>query len=209
MKNRLLNLILFSTFILFLTNCKQTEKKSQVMKSNLSFDSIQAEIDTVGLTSFIRNVYKWHETKSSQIDFEPTTGLEQDSLYIGIDWDKHKKRLHELEATNFFSKEFLENYNRIAETIDKDLKTEAGRWFVGELSPYGNDANPWCNCQDSPENYWTKIKLLAIQKENNDVSFGWFCDKNPHYKIIATKTNNAWKIKYLQGFDYKEYLHIK
>lgn len=209
MKNRLLNLILFSTFILFLTNCKQTEKKNQVMKSNQSFDSTQTEIDTVGLTSFIRNVYKWHETKSSQIDFEPTTGQEQDSLYIGIDWDKHKKRLHELEATNFFSKDFLDNYNKIAETIDKELKTEAGKWFVGELSPYGNDANPWCDCQDNPNNYWTTLKLLKVQKENNDIKFSWSWDDNPHYTIIATKINNSWKIKYLQGFDYKEYLNIK
>lgn len=207
MENRLLNFLLFSTFCLILTNCVQTGKKNQEIKYSQTTDSVNAEIDTIGLTNLVRNLYKWHETRSSQIDFDPTTGLEQDSFYIGIDWNKHEKRLKELEETNFFSKNFFDNYNSIAETVDKELKTEAGKWFVGELSPYGNDANPWCNCQDNPENYWKILNILNVQKENNDIKFSWSWDDKPNYMIIATKTNNSWRIKYLQGFDYKEYLH--
>lgn len=207
MENRLLNFLLFSTFCLILTNCVQTGKKNQDIKSSQTTDSVNAEIDTIGLTNFVRNLYKWHETRSSQIDFDPKTVLEQDSFYIGIDWNKHKKRLKELEETNFFSKNFFDNYNSIAKTVDKELKTEAGKWFVGELSPYGNDANPWCNCQDNPENYWKILNILNVQKENNDIKFSWSWDDKPKYTIIATKTNNSWRIKYLQGFDYKEYLH--
>jgi hypothetical protein len=207
MKNRFLNLFLFSTFCLILTNCGQTGKKNQEMKSTQTTDSIKAKIDTTGLTYFVRNVYKWIETKSSKFDFEPTTGQGQDSLYIGIDWNKHKKRLKELEETNFFTTDFLNNYNRIAKTIDNELKTGKEKWFVGELESYGNDANPWCDCQDNPDNYWITMKILKVQRENNDIRFSWSWDNNPHYTVIATKINNSWRIKYLQGFDYKEYLH--
>ena len=207
MKNKFVNLILSSTFCLILTNCSQTGKKNQEINSNLTTDSAQTEIDTLGLTNFVRNLYKWHETKSLQIDFDPTTGQEQDSLYIGIDWNKHKKRLKELEETNFFSKNFFDNYNHIAETVDKELKNKSGKWFVGELSPYGKDANPWCDCQDNPKNYWKTLKILNAKKENNDIKFSWTWNNKSNYIIIATKTNGSWKVKYLQGFDYKEYLH--
>lgn len=77
-------------------------------------------------------------------------------------------------------------------------------WQVNYL-PFGNDANPWCNCQDYPD-YWTTLTISRLKRSNNDVSFVWTFDNKNYYKVIATRLDNTWKIKYLQGFDYKEFL---
>ena len=161
--------------------------------------------DSAELTVFIRNVYKWKETKSSSDDFYPKSDT-KDSLYIGIDWLAQAKRQKELEATNFFSKEFLDNYNKIATTIDKRLKDGSFSWLVGDLPPFGNDANPWCNCQDSPDDYWKIITISNIKTTNSDVSFFWSFDNQMFYRAVASNANGSWKIKYLQGFDYKAFL---
>ena len=161
--------------------------------------------DSAELTAFIRDVYKWKETKSSPDDFYPKSDS-KDSSYIGIDWVAQAKRQKELEATNFFSKEFLDNYNNIATTIDKRLKDGSFSWLVGDLPPFGNDTNPWCNCQDSPDDYWKIISVSNIKTADSDVSFRWSFDNQMFYRAVASKASGSWKVKYLQGFDYKEFL---
>jgi hypothetical protein len=52
------------------------------------------------------------------------------------------------ENTGFFSAEFLQNYDAIAKGIDTRLKTNKDEWMVGDMPPFGEDANPWCRCQD-------------------------------------------------------------
>ena len=161
--------------------------------------------DSAELTAFIRDFYKWKETKSSLYNFIPKSDS-QDSFYIGIDWVEQDKRQKELEATNYFSKEFLDNYTNIAKTIDNRLKDGSYNWLAGELPPFGNDANPWCNCQDFPDDYWRTLTVSKINRTNGDVTFVWTFDNLMYYRVVATKSNGSWKIKYLQGFDYKEFL---
>lgn len=165
----------------------------------------RATNDSIGLLMLTRKLYKWHETESSQVDFAPGEANKKDSIYSGIDWNAHSKRLKELEKTNFFSREFLDNYNALARKIDKDLKNGSSQWLIGDLPPFGNDANPWCNCQDNPDNYWNSITLTNIHFDNNKVTYNWTWGDNFRYKAKARKENGTWKISYLQGFDYKEF----
>ena len=179
-------------------SCNQSASKNKVNKLELSNDSIE-------LTNLTRHLYKWIETKSSKEDFKPKIIENQDISYKGIDWDYHSKRLKELEETNFFSKDFLDNYNKIAKTIDNDLKKGFKQWLIGELPPFRNDSNPWCNCQDNPDEYWKTMTITDIKKENNNWIFKWKWGNEFSYKVIATKINGSFRIKYLEGFDYNNY----
>lgn len=91
--------------------------------------------DSIEITAFVRQMYKWKEYNSSWNDFYPKSD-NRDYAYIGIDWEAHAKREKQLEATNFFSKEFIKNYTRIAKTIDERLKNGTYTWLAGELPPF-------------------------------------------------------------------------
>ena len=103
--------------------------------------------------------------------------------------------------------DFLDNYNRIALTIDQELKSKSIEWLIGELPPFGNDANPWCNCQDyATERYWEIITLQNIQSDGNSAAFDWTWGDGCRYKVRAKKEHETWKIDYLQGFDFNEFV---
>lgn len=198
--------------VISLASCNDsTESETRVTfikdSTKIKLDSAlsTSSADSGELTMFIRDVYKWKEMKSSTYDFYPISD-NHDSMYIGIDWNQQAKRQNELKATGYFSKEFLDNYRNIAQTIDNKLKHGSYSWPVGELPPFGNDANPWCNCQDYPDDYWKMITVSKIETINGDASFVWTFNNKRFYKVVATKIDGSWKIKYLDGFDYKKFL---
>ena len=186
---------------ILLLGCNQKDKKTKATKEQ---STVIAADDKEKLQHLVRQLYKWHETKSSNHDFDPIAD-NQDSIYVGLDLKKHEQRIVELKQTGFFDNQFIDNYNTIALTIDKGLRNKKLEYLVGELPPYGNDANPWCNCQDAPDNYWQKIKINNITFDNTTATFSWSWGENFNYKVKAVKLNNNWKISYLQGFDIKEF----
>lgn len=183
-------------------------KKSNQAVANAELEQNQSSLvnDTLELEKLTKELYRWHETKSSQIDFPPLQTGKMDTTYSGIDLVQHKLRQNELKNTNLFAIQFLDNYNKIALKIDKDIRNKSLVYYVGELPPYGNDANPWCNCQDSPERYWEKIKIENIQIIDNNAIFNWTWGDNFKYKIKAIKENGQWKILNLEGFEMNSFL---
>jgi hypothetical protein len=198
MKSRLCKVFMIVSFGFAMTNCVHYSKTNKSLSDISRYNS--------DLTVFIRNVYEWIETKGSKIDFDVITGNGQDRNYIGIDWVKHTKRLEELKSTNFFSSEFIDTYEKIAHSIDKRLKDGSIVYPVGELAPYGNGTNPWCNCQDSPDEYWKNIMIMDIKIANDKVSFAWTWGNNFMYKVMVSKVGESYKINYLQGFDYAGFI---
>lgn len=161
--------------------------------------------DKEKLTQLVKQLYQWHETKSSNDDFDVIPD-EQDSMYIALNQPKHEERMIELKKTAFFTDQFLDNYNKIAWTIDQGLKNKELEYFVGYVPPYGNDANPWCNCQDSPsDNYWEIITIDKLSIDKNSASFIWTWGYEFEYEVKAIQENNTWKITYLQGFDFDQF----
>lgn len=189
-------LTLFSIFILFA--CTSADKTAVEEGKQVPASSNTDEENLLKLT---RNLYDWHETNSSKSDFEPISD-EQDSAYVGLDLEKHKKRLTELKKTGFFAADFLKNYDKIALSIDADLKNKKMEWLVGDMPPFGNDANPWCNCQDNPDNYWKTLTIKDLELDNNVATFNWTWGNDFNYTIKAIKTGDEWKITYLQGFNF-------
>lgn len=191
----------FSMFLLGLTffGCNQAESKTTVHPK----EKIAAPLnDKEKIQNLIRQVYEWHEKQiPSNNDM---LSDEKDSIYIGFNLDQLKQDIENLKETNFFSNEFLDNYYRIYTTLDKKLRNKEIQWLVGDLPPFGNDTNPWCNCQDNPYNYWQILVLKKLNIKNNMATFAWTWGNNFEYKARAVKENNNWKIAYLQGFDFKE-----
>jgi hypothetical protein len=76
--------------------------------------------DSADLKALVVKLLKWHDTDKN-LDFEPLLKNPKDTIYSGMDWKAHKKRVAELEKTNFFSKDFIDNYQKIASHLDKEL----------------------------------------------------------------------------------------
>lgn len=161
--------------------------------------------DSLELQKLVRDVYKWRETENSKPDFDVYLNDKNDTIYAGLDSKMHKERLKELSKTNLFSQEFLDNYNKIATNIDEKMKKKSAIYYVGELPPFGNDANPWCNCQDNPDNYWKTLTIKKLNIKGNKADFVWTWGDDFEYKTKAKKENSVWEISYLEGFDFNQF----
>lgn len=159
--------------------------------------------DSTNLKALVVKLLKWHDTDKNS-DFEPLLKNPKDSIYKGINWQAHKKRMAELEKTNFFTKNFLENYQKIAIHIDKELKQNKTKYSVGDLPPYDH-ANEWCNCQDYPSNIWKRLKIVALKINDNTATFKWTWGDKFFYSVKAKKENNIWKINELEQFNIKNF----
>lgn len=163
-----------------------------------------AESDSADLKVLVVKLLKWHGTDKNQ-DFEPLLKNPKDTIYTGINWQAHKKRVAELEKTNFFTKTFLDNYQKIALQLDKEFKQNETKYAVGDLPPYGNDANEWCNCQDYPGNIFKRLKIVGLKINDNSATFKWTWGANFFYSVKAKKENNVWKIAELERFNIKNF----
>lgn len=207
--NKLTTLILG----LMLLGCNQADTKTTAVTEE---KAITETDDKEEIQNLIRQVYKWHEAQNPSNNDMITD--DKDSIYIGFNLDQLKLDIDELEATNFFSKEFIDNYNKIYTTLDKKLRNKELEWLVGDLPPFGNDTNPWCNCQDVPydkPNPWDLIEIEIINLDNDKSELLWKWGKlelnetegwkDFVYKFRVVKENDKWKISYLEGFNFEEF----
>lgn len=168
-------------------------------------------LDQKAIKDVLVKAYKWQESNTSQVDFEPISDKKEE-YFIGLDHKIHQKRMVSLQNTGYFSTEFLQNYDAIAKGIDSQLKSKKEEWMVGDMSPFGEDANPWCRCQDYPsDNPWDKIVLKKVDIIGNNATVWWTWgdktfSKGFAYKVRLQKENGKWKISYLQGFDKNVFL---
>ncbi len=188
---------------LFLNACNSEKETSNVANSEEN-EIATTTTDEEQLEQLVRMVYEWDETNSTQQDFMPIADAE-DIAYIGLDMDLHNQRVTELKQTGFFTASFIENYHQLALAIDEGLKTKKLEWIVGELPSFGSNANPWCNCQDYPDDYWKTMTIKVMNLENNTATFTWTWGEDFEYQVKAIKENDQWKISYLQGFDLETY----
>ena len=161
-------------------------------------------VDSAELKALVVKLLKWHGTDKKS-DFEPLLKNPTDTIYSGIDWQAHKQRIAELEKTNFFTKDFLDNYQKIALHLDKELKQNKIKYAVGDLAPYGNEANEWCNCQDYPANIFKRLKIVDLKINDNSAAFKWTSGVKFFYSVKAKKENDVWKIAELERFNIKNF----
>lgn len=162
--------------------------------------------DTLAIKGVVRSLYKWHFTDTSYTEMIPVSAA-GDSLYTGFDTVLHRRRIADLTSTGLFSKNFIAGYDRMVRGIDSDLRTKKIEWRVGEVPPFGNDANPWCNCQDSPDlNPWDSV-VVNISKMTTDSALLSWTWSNPawakqfSYNIKMIQDSGRWYIDKMEGFD--------
>ena len=226
--NKVFSLIVSALlFLILLSNCRSdgSKKRSTLNADTLSrFNSSEIKqvskpltqndknIDSIEITTLIRNLYKWHDSEMNHpltriVDF-PTTAT--DSFYTGIDWATHQKRLMILENTNFFSKDFIKTYNHIALQIDSFIKINKNKVDIFHIPDFDSDADDWCGCQMYPPNskYWETIMIKEFVDCGDSASFkwDWIPSRGDLYPVKTKKENNIWKVSFLDGFKSKDYL---
>ncbi len=107
---KLFYLIILPIGFLFLS-CQSENKTTTATETATNF-----EADSVQIQDLVRNLYEWHNTKSTNIDFTPLETT--DSSYSGLDMKRHAERIIELKSTNLFTNEFIKNYDNLAKSID-------------------------------------------------------------------------------------------
>ena len=207
---------LIIVFGLILCSCNQspqsttvTESKIHTPTATVKTSTIENQEDKTEILNLIREVLKWTDSKNS-IDLLPAIADSTDSIYIRFDFDQLNQNLNKLKNTDFFSKEFIENYNQIVLTLDRKLKAnefENGPWLVGDMPPFNfaSNVNPWCLCQDNMD--WNLVEIEQTNGNefrwkwgglNQDTHQSW---KDFSYKFKVTKEESKWKISYLDGFN--------
>jgi hypothetical protein len=192
---------------LFLLGCGQAGSKNN---SSQSDTVVNSNNDKEQIGYLIKQVLKWHEKNGVFAGFDPVFNP-KDSSAIGMDLDKLKPVLKKLTNSKLFDKEFVDNYENIVLKIDKQIKNKEIQFLAGDIPPYAG-GDPWCNCQDMPyDNPWDKIeiKFQSIDKDNATLTWTWGnsgWSKDFNYKVKTKKTDGAWKISYLQGFDINQFV---
>ncbi|HTI57406.1 hypothetical protein [Mucilaginibacter sp.] len=200
--------------IVLLANCTNGNKTGKNVQSKkpdsvgvaINLPISKANDDSIQLTKLVRAMYKWHETDTTRAGgFSPVKKNPRDTFYSGIDLNANNNAVTKLQATGLFANDFLDDYRKIAERMDKELHDGSSSWAEGELPSFEDDVDEWCNCQDYPDNYWEKLTLTNIRLNKSEATFKWTWGDGFYYKTKAKKENNVWKISYLEGFDMSYY----
>lgn len=203
--------LLIALFIV--TSCVNIEKKENDESETNSITELgisekeNDNPDKTEIESLIKNMYRWQE------NYQPKMGRDEiikDSLIVGLDKKQHETYLKTLDETGFFAKEFLTNMTHIHETLNKMLKSGKVKWYDGDMSPFGDDSSPWCNCQDVPTDNdpYGIIKFTFSKLDNNEATLNWSWDIRedwkgfPNYKIRTVKEDGKWKIAWMQGWNH-------
>ena len=190
-------------FGMLFCSCNQTETKNTFTKEKIS--SLSDE--KIKIKTLIKKVFKWTDSKNS-ISVFPVLTDSKDYYVIGLDHDLHKKDLETLRKSNLFSLEFINNYNKIVLTLDKNLKNgKYEQWLVGELPPFyfANDYNPWCYSQGDCSGESFDLEIIKLDNKEGVIKYKRENNSSWNDFIFKVKKENEnWKISYLEGFDYKE-----
>lgn len=158
--------------------------------------------DSIALLQLTKNLYKWNQRDDNDDYFSPLLKEKNDTAYVGFDMKLHKQKLQKIRGSGLFSETFISSYNKIAMTIDAKMKDGTLRWKTGELPPFGNGANLWCNCQDVPDDFLSKLYIMHLREEKDGIFYNWAWGEDIVYNLKALKENNQWKISEMEGFDY-------
>ncbi len=189
--------VLLLAITIYFSGCNFQSSDSE---SSVTFDSTAIK-DSLLITEALRNTYQWYETQSKLYDF---TLKYKNSVCVGVDQEAELKRVEELEKTNLFDPVFIETYNKISSKIDTQIKTDTVKYYEGDgLELDWISADPWCNCQDSPDKYWEslKIKSLVVEGDMATVIWTWNMPGEFQYEVKLKKTGSVWKVMSLQGFE--------
>ncbi len=162
--------------------------------------------DSIEIVQLLRDVYKWHGLNESRyIDFEV---IVKDSFQTGLNLQSFEKTLNAINATHYFSANFINNYKEISEIINNKL-TKANPKYYNEINFDYQEADPWTYYQDDPGEYWNNFKITAFNLSHDSASLKWWRQEEHSeenkYLVRFVKENGKWVVDYLAGFDKSRY----
>ncbi|MHC1705011.1 MAG: hypothetical protein AB9846_13965 [Tenuifilaceae bacterium] len=201
MRKFILNIVLIITSFILSESCKSSINKESINKSE---PTLRNNSDSLEITTLVRNMYKWYSNEGLKPEFYPT---DTNTILTGIDWKRHEERMNEFVKTNFFSNEFIDNYHEIALQIDSIIRNSKTKYDTRLIPPFRPDVdvNAWCNCQDTPDNYWERITITNLKVNKDNATFKWTFGSDYFYTMKTRKENSIWKVSYLEGFEKKKY----
>lgn len=211
MRTKIKSLALAIIITIFLGGCNQDRKtkhtalKQDTLTSQKKVAQYSPQ-DSIALLQLTKKLYKWNQTDDNDDYFSPLLKEKNDTIYAGLDMKLHQQKLQKIRGSELFSETFINSYDKIAMTIDEKMKNNTLLWKVGELPPFGNGANLWCNCQDVPDDYSSKLYIMHLQSEKGGIFYNWAWGDGIVYNLKAVKENNRWKISKMEGFDYNSLL---
>ena len=72
---------------------------------------------------------------------------------ISLDEKGVEKRITELQESGFFSDKFIEGYSEHIQEINEGFQNGQIVWEDGSQPSFLDMGDPWCHCQDYPENF--------------------------------------------------------
>jgi hypothetical protein len=158
--------------------------------------------DSVAIVTLLKSVYKWHnENGSKLVDFDV---IISDSFQTGLNYDSFNKTFKALKQTGYFSSSFIDNYKKIADSVNYKLTT-ANPKMLNEINFSFQDADPWTGFQDDFPDFWNHFIITDYKSTTGSVSLKWKAKTNdwtsPPYNAAFSKENGQWKVSYLEGFD--------
>jgi len=186
------NLILLA-FLFFSCN--------DIQKNNAADNHTDSHADSIEIKNLLQKVYKWHETNNGRFDDFPV--IVKDSFQVGIDMQQVLSAMSKMSQTNFFTGDFLKNYERTGEETDSTLKH--GKYY-NEINFDFQESEPWTFFQDDAGNYYDSLIIHDLAIHADSASLKWtikdMTDEDG-YLVKLKHENNGWKITSLAGFDRK------
>ena len=161
---------------------------------------------SIPYANVVRNMHEWYTTVGLKNSDFPL--LRNDYFYTGIDFKKLNERIVQLSKTNLFCEEFLNQYKRSAEDIDKKLKRKNKIPYVkDQVPPYFSHYDLFCWDGKSETLYWSTVKpkynnywkYMVIKITLLSENVAWFqweigdCFQQGH----LYRENGLWKIAQL------------
>ena len=154
----------------------------------------------------VQGAYAWQFTSTRLSDYpvkEDASGK-----IIRLDEKEIEKRITELQESGFFSDKFIEGYSERIQEINEGFQNGQIVWEEGSQPSFLDMGDPWCHCQDYPENFWEwlslhNLKILSVDTESIRVGAFWSFHKQPtdnRYYVEMILKDGEWKIDALQGF---------
>lgn len=156
------------------------------------------EKDSIPILTLVRNMYQWKFTEQGGDDF-PVIENQVTHQYDQLDSVRFSARIKELEATWYFSTGFMQHFSQLGNRLNTELRNKQLSWPVGELAPFGNGANYWCDCQDYPDNFWKTLTIQHIVPTDNHINLDVMIAEGSIYRLQVIREKDEWKIDAMQG----------
>ena len=211
--NKNMKTIIYMLCALVCISCSTKNNQKNIVETIISGNQINMDLDNEKneIELLIRNLYKWVDNSDIPILEHSPVQDENDSIYICLDSIRSAKDVKMLNTSGLFAIEFVDNWIKTTNCINEKLRSNEEEWLVGEISPFGNNANPWCDCQDTPsDTFWDYMIFDFSVIDNDKATLSWTWDnselsKSFSYIIRVVKEDGVWKVAYMQGFDINNY----